>query len=107
VFARTTLLEIDTLRAAVDDVLARFEADVIPRLRQQDGFAGVYALTTPEGKAMLITFWDTADQADAHTESGWYPSVLSEFTTVFKSPPGRDHYEVRFAMPPMTVGATR
>ena len=106
-FARTTLLEIDTLRASVDDALSQFEEQVIPRLREQDGFAGVYALTTPEGKAMLITFWHTADEADANSDGGWYPAVLAEFTTFFKSPPGRERYEVRVALPPATLTATR
>ena len=106
-YARTTLLEIDTLRASVDEAVAQFEASVIPRLNEQPGFAGVYALTTSEGKAMLITFWDTAEQADAESESGWYPAVLSEFTTMFRSPPGRERYEVRVARPPVAVSRAR
>lgn len=104
-FARTTLLEIDTLRVSVDDALAQFETRVLPRLQEQDGFAGVYALTTPEGKAMLITFWDSAAHADPHGESGWYPAALSEFTTMFRSRPGRECYEVRLAQPPAPVSA--
>jgi hypothetical protein len=99
-YARTTLLEIDTLRVSVDDALELFEATVMPRLRAQPGFCGLYALTTPEGRAMLISFWDTAEQADATAESGWYPEVLSEFTTLFRAPPGREHYEVRVTVPP-------
>jgi len=106
VFARTTLLEIDTVRESLDDALARFEEQVVPRLRAQDGFAGVYALTTPEGKAMLITFWDTAEQADTHPESGWYPAILQEFTTMFRSPPGRERYEVHVALAPSETRST-
>ena len=51
---------------------------------------------------MLITFWDTAEQADASAETGWYPEVLAEFTTLFRAPPGRERYEVRVAVPPVT-----
>lgn len=105
-FARTTLLEIDTLRVSMDDALAQFEGHVVPRLQEQEGFAGVYALTTPEGKAMLLTFWDTAEEADANAESGWYSTVISEFTTMFRSPPGRERYEVRVALPPVAVSST-
>ena len=104
-FARTTLLEIDTMRVSVDDALTQFQASVIPRLRDQQGFAGVYALTTPDGKAMLITFWDTAEEAGANVEAGWYPGVLSEFTTMFRSPPGRERYEVRVALPPVAASS--
>ena len=106
-YARTTLLEIDTLRVPLDDALAQFEASVVPRLREQPGFAGLYALTTPEGRAMLISFWDTAAQADASGDSGWYPDVLAEFTTMFRSPPGREHYEVRVALPPAMAESPR
>ena len=101
VFARTTLLEIDTIRVALDDALAQFETTVLPKLHDQPGYLGVYALTTPEGRAMLITFWETAEEADASSAEGWYPSVLSEFMTMFRSPPGREKYEVRVAEPPL------
>jgi hypothetical protein len=99
-YARTTLLEIDTMRVPLDAALAQFEGAVMPRLREQPGFCGLYALTTPEGKAMLISFWENEAQADATSESGWYPDVLAEFTTLFRSPPGRECYEVRIAVPP-------
>ena len=105
-YARTTLLEIDTVRVALDDALAEFEALVMPRLQEQPGFQGLYALTTPEGRAMLITFWATAEQADAGGVAGWYPDVLAEYTTLFRSSPGRERYEVRVAAPPVTVGST-
>jgi hypothetical protein len=106
VYARTTLLEIDSLRVAVDDALAQFEALVMPGLQEQPGFLGLYVLTTPEGRAMLITFWATADQADASGEAGWYPEVLAEYTTLFRSPPGRERYEVRVAVPPRVTVST-
>ena len=100
-YARTTLLEIDTVRVRVDEALAQFETSVLPRLREQPGFDGLYALATPDGRAMLVSFWDTAEQADASGDPGsWYPDVLAEFMTMFRSPPGREHYEVRLAIPP-------
>jgi hypothetical protein len=104
-YVRTTLLEIDTLRVSVDDAVAQFEASVLPQLKEQPGFAGMYALATPDGRAMLISFWDTAEQADASSEAGWYPAVLAEFTTLFRAPPGRERYEVRLAVPPAVLGA--
>lgn len=98
-FTRVTLLEIDTLRVSVDDALKLFEEDVMPALRGQEGFRGVYAMSTPEGKAMLVSFWDAAEQAEA-TENDWYRGVLEEYMTMFRSPPGRESYEVRLAEPP-------
>lgn len=101
-YARTTLLEVDTLRVSMDAALATFVHEVLPQLRDQLGFCGVFALTAPAGAAMLVTFWETAEQADAH-ESGWYPDVLAEHMTMFRSPPGREHYEVQVAVPPPAI----
>jgi hypothetical protein len=103
VYARTTQLEIDTLRVSLDEALGVFERDVLPRLQAQRGFQGVYVLATPEGNALLVSFWETVEDADASRASGWYPDVLAEYTTLFRSPPGREHYEVRFAMSPQAT----
>jgi len=94
-FARVTQLEIDTLRTSVEESLALFEAEVMPALRRQPGYRGVQVLATKEGRGMLISFWETAEDAIADAESGFYADVLSKYVTLFKSPPGRERYEVR------------
>jgi hypothetical protein len=103
VFTRVTLLEIDTLRVDVDDALKLFESDVMPGLRGQPGYRGVYAMATPDGKALLMSFWQTPEQAEA-VENTWYSGVLEEYMTLFRSPPGRESYEVRIAEPPIEPG---
>ena len=102
-FARVTLLEVDTLRVSIDDALKLFNEDVMPGLREQPGYLGVYGMSTPEGKALLMSFWESAEQAEA-IENTWYSGVLEEFLTLFRSPPGRDSYEVRLAEPPIEPG---
>ncbi len=104
-YARTTQLEIDTLRISVDDAVELYEQSVAPRLREQPGFEGAYVLATPAGRGVIITFWDTPEHADASQGAGWYSGVLEEFATLFRSPPGRERYEVRLAMPPAVPGA--
>jgi hypothetical protein len=101
VYARVTLLEIDTMRISVDDALTQFETTVLPEAKAQPGFEGLFAFTTPEGKAMLISFWDTPDEADATSGQRWYNDALAEFMTLFRSAPGRERYEVRIAIPPV------
>ncbi len=101
--ARVTLLEIDTLRAKVDDLVEEFRRAVLPQLRAQPGYRGVYVLTTDEGKGLLVSLWDTAEQAGTDS-GGWYTDTLAEYTTVFRSPPGRERYEVTVVDSPSSTG---
>ena len=91
-FSRVTLLEIDILRVPMEDAAALFEAEVVPGLREQEGYEGAIALATPEGKGMIVTFWETEE--GARDASGFASEALERFVTLFKAPPGREVYEV-------------
>jgi hypothetical protein len=98
VYARTTQLEIDTIRVSVDAALEVFRTEVLPRLAEQDGFCGAQVLSTADGRSLIITFW-AHDGATADLESGWYHEVLGRYATLFRAPPGRGWYEVLLATP--------
>lgn len=91
-YSRITLLEIDTLRSDVSDVAERFAHEVAPALRELDGYQGVIAQTTPEGKAVLVTLWETQEALEA--AAGFAGAALESFATSFRAPPGRESYEV-------------
>lgn len=99
-YSRVTQLEIDTLRSGVDEAVAIFRERVAPLLREQDGYEGAYVLVTPEGKALLITFWETAEAAAA---TPFYGEQMAQYVTLFKSPPGRERYEVAYADAPLVT----
>jgi heme-degrading monooxygenase HmoA len=92
-FARLTLLEIDTVRSSMTDALARFRAEVAPQLRDQPGYRGVFVMSTPEGKGALMSLWETEEQAAAEGNS-FYAEALQRFVTLFRAAPGRECYEV-------------
>jgi hypothetical protein len=94
-YSRVTLLEIDTVRVDMRAAAALFEEEVLPRLREQDGYEGVVVLTTAEGKGMIITPWATQEAAEA--AAGFATGELERYMMLFKAPPGREHYEVAFA----------
>lgn len=96
-YARLTLLEIDTMRVSVDDAVELFREAILPDLQKQPGYAGVLVLSTPHGVGALVSFWESAEAAEAGASTGWYPEVLEKYMTMFKSPPGRERYEVAFA----------
>lgn len=101
--ARVTLAEIDPVRMSIDAATRRFEELVVPALREQEGYEGVYVLVTPLGKALVITFWDTPETADAGLTSGFHAEQVAKFATLFRSPPGRETYDVAVADAPATV----
>lgn len=106
-YARVTTLEIDTMRVGVDEALARYRDTFVPQLREQEGYEGVLVFSTPEGKGLVITLWDSEEAALAGTggEGGLYTEVISSFMTMFRAPPGRDHYELAYSdLPSLSTG---
>jgi len=93
-YSRVTQLEIDTLRVSLDEATWLFREHVMPRLREEDGYEGALALITPEGKGMIVTFWDTEE--GAKDASGFAAAELARYMTMFASPPGRESYEVAY-----------
>ena len=100
-YARVTLLELDPVRTSVEAALALFEQDVLPRLREYEGYEGVYVLTTPAGRALLLTLWSSEDDADA--SAGFAGDALARHVTLFAASPGRELYTVSLADLPAPV----
>jgi len=103
-FARVTLFEIDTLRVSIDAALERFKELVMPEARKQEGYEGLYVMSTPEGKGLIMSLWATEEAAVAGVESGYYDEQVAKFLALYRAPPGREHYEVFLAEAP---GMTR
>lgn len=101
-YSRVTLLEIDTLRTDVDEAVEEYETRFLPHLRELPGYEGVAVMVTSEGKGMVVTFWDSEEAVEA--SAGFASSIVEEFVTLYRSPPGREHYRVAYAeMPGVTV----
>jgi heme-degrading monooxygenase HmoA len=99
-FGRTTLFEIDTLRISLEEAERVFLQEVVPRIRQQPGYKGLYVMRTSEGKGVVLTLWESEEAAQSGIESGYYQEQLSRFVTFMRQPPGRDQYEVILAEAP-------
>lgn len=99
-YARVTVLEIDTTRISVGSALQTYLEHVLPDVRKQPGYEGIYMLSTAEGKGIVMTLWATEADADASSPVGFYADVLEQFVTLFKSPPGRERYEVVYTEAP-------
>ena len=102
-WSRVTLVEIDPLRLDVDAAVEHFKREVVPGIRELDGYAGVGAFVTPDGRGMVMSFWDSEEAVQA--SAGFAAERVEQLMTVFAAPPGREHYEVVYLdLPAVTVG---
>jgi heme-degrading monooxygenase HmoA len=104
--ARATMAEIDPVRMSVDEAVELFRTSVVPALHEQPGYEGVYVLVTPVGQALVLTFWDSEEAADAGVQGSrsFYGEQVEKFVTLYRAPPGREMYQVVLAEEPAVVG---
>ena len=103
--ARATMAEIDTVRMSIDEAVVLFRESVVPALHEQPGFEGVYLLLSPEGQALVLTFWESEEAAQAGIAGSrsFYSEQVEKFVTLYKAPPGRELYDVLLAEEPAAV----
>lgn len=100
--ARVTLAEIDAVRMSVERAVEVFRESVVPALEEQEGFEGVYVLLSDEGKVLALTFWESEEAAEAGIKGSrsFYSEQIAKFVTLYRSPPGREMYDVVLADAP-------
>jgi len=100
------MAEIDPVRTSVGEAVELFRQSVVPALHEQLGYEGLYVLLSPEGQALVLTFWSSEEAADAGLEGSrsFYAEQVDKFVTMYKAPPGRETYQVVLAEEPSPVG---
>jgi hypothetical protein len=103
--ARATIAEIDFVRMGLEESVDLFRDSVVAALREQDGYEGCLVLVSPQGQALALTFWSDEESADAGLEGGrsFYAEQVEKFVTIYRSPPGRETYEVVLADLPVVA----
>jgi hypothetical protein len=94
--ARATIAEIDFLRMGLEESVDLFRESVVAALREQEGYEGSLVLVSPQGQALALTFWRDEDAADVGLSGGrsFYAEQVEKFVTIYRSPPGRESYDV-------------
>ncbi len=79
-----------------------FRRSVVPALREQPGYEGVYVLLSDAGKVLAVTFWESEAAADAGIAGSrsFYAEQIGKFVTLYRSAPGREMYDVVVADAP-------
>src|SRR5215510_463703 len=97
--ARATIAEIDFLRMSLDESVDVFRDSVVAALKEQDGYEGCLVLVSPQGQALALTFWRDEAAADTGLAGGrsFYAEQVDKFVTIYRSPPGRETYDVVLA----------
>jgi heme-degrading monooxygenase HmoA len=65
--ARVLEGEIDAVRMSVEEAVNVVRGSVVPALRAQEGYGGMYLLVTDEGKTLAVSLWTTEAAAEAGT----------------------------------------
>jgi heme-degrading monooxygenase HmoA len=104
--ARATMAEIDPVRMSIGEAVELFSESVVPALHEQPGYQGLYVLVSPEGQALVLTFWESEEAADAGVAGSrsFYSEQVEKFVTLYRAPPGRETYDVLLAEEPTAVG---
>jgi heme-degrading monooxygenase HmoA len=82
--ARVLEGEIDAVRVSLDDAVDTVRGSVVPALREQDGYGGMYLLLTDEGKALAISLWTNKEAAEAGTVDSrpLYEDEIEKFAAI-------------------------
>jgi len=103
--ARVTLAEVDTIRVSLEDAIELYRRSVVPAMQEQGGYEGVCVLATPEGRALVISFWESEEASESGIASGFYAQQVEKFVTFYRAAPGRESYNVVIAeMPGVKIG---
>jgi heme-degrading monooxygenase HmoA len=97
--ARATIAEIDFVRMGLEESVDLFRDSVVSALKEQDGYEGCLVLVSQQGQALALTFWRDEEAADTGLEGGrsFYAKQVEKFVTIYRSPPGRESYDVVLA----------
>ncbi|HLZ12890.1 MAG TPA: hypothetical protein VKP58_09900 [Candidatus Acidoferrum sp.] len=91
-FARKVWMQLKPGSVAKFSLL--IEREVIPKLREQNGFQDEITFFTPSKDDVFeISFWDKAEQAEAYNR-GTYPAVLKILAGLLEGNPRVETFEV-------------
>ena len=91
-FARVVIVQIDPDRT--DEAISLYGDSVVPAAEQQQGFRGMYLLTSGTGKGISIALWETEADMQAGETSGYLQEQINKFGALFTAPPVTEHYDV-------------
>jgi len=91
-FARLTITQLKVDK--MDEAKELTKESILPAAKSQKGFYGAYLLSDTKGKGVMITLWETEEDAVANEQSGYYQEQVGKIKDFLTAPPVREGYEV-------------
>lgn len=90
-FTRNVQFEIKPGKA--EEFKTKFDSEVVPMLKKQNGFRGELSLVNPKNRAIGISMWDSEKSAETYrTET--YPKVLKSLESLILGTPRVEMFQV-------------
>jgi len=86
-----------------DEIIQLYRQAVVPEQSKQHGAKGTMVLIDrARGKGISMTFWETEEAAEEGLRGtrSFYAEQIEKFVTLYRSPPGREMYDVVVADAP-------
>ncbi|HEY4667607.1 MAG TPA: antibiotic biosynthesis monooxygenase [Anaerolineales bacterium] len=81
----------------MDEAIGMYRDSVLPMLKKQKGFKGLYWLTDRStDKYTVVTLWETEADMKATETSGLLQEVVAKFGDFVATPPAIERFEVSF-----------
>ncbi|HLZ23106.1 MAG TPA: antibiotic biosynthesis monooxygenase [Ktedonobacterales bacterium] len=78
----------------IAEATALYQNNVVPFVKTQHGFQGMYLLTDPSGTGQSISLWESEADGQAYEANGVYREQVSKFAAFFSAPPSLATYDV-------------
>jgi heme-degrading monooxygenase HmoA len=92
-FARVINVQVDP--GDIDKTISIYGDDVIPALKQQEGFEGALLLGDRKtGKGVSITMWASEENLNAGEQSGFTQKQIAKFSQLLKGTPTIEGLEI-------------
>lgn len=92
-YARLTRLQVRLER--FEHSINIFKESVLPAIRKQLGFRGIFLFTNPKtGEGLTLSLWNNEEDAIESEKNHYYQEQLVKIMSYMTAPPVREGYEV-------------
>lgn len=71
---------------------------ILPMVKAQPGFVGVFLLVKPDGQNFSVSLWENQSFSEFNIENGWWRKRVDDFADVYTASPITENYVVEIAV---------